>query len=98
MKYKRKPLFVEAQEYKIGMEDAFRCNDMVGIYCTKKYCILPIDKAKYIDSLKCRYRVPIIKSKSSDYYIYEGDYIVTRDGEKYPMNKDAFESQYEPVE
>lgn len=94
-RYRKKPIVVDAEIYKPGMEDGYKCLDVPGIYCTRDYCILP-NRNK--SSEGCKYCVPIIKTLEGDHEIKPGDYIITGiKGERYPCKPDIFEETYEHV-
>ena len=84
MKYRKKPIIVDAVPYIKGLEDGFKC-------CVKEWnCYNPCDKCPdykpYIKTLEGRMTI------SEDYYIITGI-----KGERYPIKKDIFELTYEVV-
>jgi hypothetical protein len=95
-KYRKKPIIVEAEVYKPGMEDGWHCSlhgcenlDQCDIICGSKL------KRNY----SCAYFVPYIQTLEGGLNISKGDYIVTGiKGEKYPCKPDIFMNTYEKVE
>lgn len=95
-RYRKRPIVIEAEIYKPGMEDGWKCLDVPGVYCTRDCCILP-NRNKASDG--CQYSVPIIKTLEGEHIVSDGDYIITGiHGEKYPCKPDIFEKTYEKVE
>jgi len=90
MKYRKKPVIIEAETYREGMEDGYVCylldGKFVGYFNKKKS--LP----------KCN-RIPAIKTLEGFHEISKGDYIITGvKGERYPCKSDIFKMTYEKVE
>lgn len=89
-KYRKKPVEVEAEVYKPGMEDGYACYTLGGRglgYVDKNG---PLPKVK---------RIPAIKTLEGWHEITPGDYIITGiKGERYPCKPDIFEQTYEKVE
>lgn len=89
-KYRKKPVVVEAEVYKEGMEDGYACYEIFGEF------IGYFDKR---GSLPRANRVPAIKTLEGWHEISEGDYIITGvKGERYPCKPDIFAMTYEKVE
>lgn len=89
-KYRKKPVVIEAELYKPGMEDGFNCYELGGGYIGyyPKDGRLP----------RCK-RVPAIFTLEGVHEITEGDWIITGvKGERYPCKPDIFEMTYEKVE
>lgn len=87
MKYRKKPVIIEAEVYHIGMEDGF---DPCG------HCPFPIGEDPECN--ECGNRRPFIRSLEGKLYISSGDYIITGvNGERYPCKPDIFKKTYEPV-
>jgi len=90
-KFRKKPVVVEAEVYKEGMEDGFvyyAIGGEIGDYFDKNVKCFPKTP-----------RVPVIKTLEGVLQISKGDYIVTGiKGEKYPCKSDIFEATYELVE
>lgn len=84
-KYRKKPIVVEAELFKLGMEDGFK--DSIGRLGEG---IRGVQKVKK----------PYIKTLEGEYFVEEGKhYIVTGvRGERYPVEKEIFEETYELVE
>ena len=94
-KYRKKPVVIEAELYKEGMEDGFSCIPFVmtcefksnGMHFQCHECTLDIKKKPFIASLE------------GNMYIDDGDWIITGiQGERYPIKHDSFEETYEWVE
>lgn len=88
-KYRKKPIIVEAEIYKPGMEDGFDCG-----YET---CVADDD---YIGNCaECGHGKPYIQTLEGRHFISVGDYIITGiKGERYLCKPNIFEATYEPVE
>jgi len=89
-KFRKKPVVIEAEQYKPGMEDGYACytigGQFVGYY--DKNGALP----------KTR-RIPAIKTLEGFHEISDGDFIITGiKGERYPCKPDIFHITYELVE
>lgn len=84
MKYRKKPVVIEAEVYKQGMEDGWV---ITGQYFDK-YLEIPIPS----------FAKPAIKTLEGFHEITPGDYIITGvKGERYPCKPDIFEMTYELV-
>jgi DNA-directed RNA polymerase subunit RPC12/RpoP len=107
-KYRKKPIVVEAEVYKEGMEDGF--DYIVKPYDSKGGTERVITQYEY-DALKYYqllpnqevgyqlYKKPYIQTLEGNHYISKGDYIITGvAGERYPCKPDIFEATYEPLE
>lgn len=87
MKYRKKPIEVEAEPYKAGMEDGFE-----KVYHDD--CSLCQDTCK-----GCKHYKPYMNTRQGKIYIKHGDMIITQqDGERYPCNPINFEQSYEPID
>jgi hypothetical protein len=85
MKFRKKPIVIDAVKYEFGMEDGFVLN---GVYYDKSG-VVPRSMA----------RKPAIKTLEGFHEIGEYDYIITGiAGERYPIKPDIFEKTYEKVE
>jgi len=96
-KYRKKPVIVEAEIYKPGMEDGFDCSHGIVSHgnCLGENCVHWKENGKE----NCLYRQPYIRTLEGKHYISEGDYIITGvKGERYPCKPDVFKMTYEPVE
>lgn len=95
-RYRKKPIEIEAEIYKKGLEDGFSCIPFVNL------CAWKDEKGNYKQCKKCKLDIkkkPFIKTLEGDHYINEGDYIITGiQGERYPCKPDIFEQTYEKVE
>lgn len=90
MKYRKKPVVIEAEVYKPGMED--------GIWCQRyrKDCD-EVDTSVDSDCDKCK-SIPYIDTLEGPHMISPGDYIITGvEGERYPCKPDIFKQTYELV-
>lgn len=89
MKYRKKPVVVEAEIYHKGLEDGcFPC----GHCPTEKW------EAGDDDCPSCFHGRPFINTLEGKMFISLGDYIITGvNGERYPCKPDIFLKTYEPV-
>ena len=95
-KYRKKPVVIEAELYKDGIEDGFSCIPFVS------ECKWADEKGYYKQCQKCKLNIPkkpyIVTCDGHD-YIDGGDWIITDiNGIRYPMKPDIFEETYELVE
>lgn len=99
-KWRKKPVIIDAEVYREGMEDGFeqhcvhiqKCLDKSAENCEGVKCAECEVEAEWI--LK-----PYIQTLEGKHYITEGDYIVTGiRGERYPCKSDIFLETYESVE
>ncbi|HBF2708922.1 TPA: hypothetical protein KO123_002315 [Clostridioides difficile] len=89
MKYRKKPIIIDAKPYKEGLEDGFKC--------IRDNCIYKNQQLNKCSG--CKLYKPYIKTLEGDHYILETDFIITGvKGERYPCKKDIFEMTYERVE
>ena len=89
IKWRKKPIIVEAKVYEKGLEDGFaRCGSVTcGEY-------------RWFDRecSNCEYGRPYIDTLEGRHYISTGDYIITGvRGERYPCKPDIFHMTYEKV-
>jgi hypothetical protein len=83
-KYRKKPVEVEAELYRPGLEDGFK-DALVSI----GHGVRGVKKEKR----------PFIHTLEGDHIISPGDYIITGvEGERYPCKPGIFEKTYEKVE
>ena len=88
MKYRKKPVIIEAEVYRPGMEDGFEKDRSSGM------CSLCQDSCR-----GCGHYKPYINTLEGKHYISAGDYIITGvKGERYPCKPDIFALTYEPAE
>jgi len=90
-KYMKKPIPVEAEVYRLGIEDGF---DTIGVAVTSG-----LNQHTY-EHPKCSAfkGIPYIQTLEGKHYISEGDIIITGvRGERYPCKKDIFLETYEEV-
>jgi hypothetical protein len=86
VKYRKKPIVIEAERYEKGMEDGFL------LLCDNIVVGSNDPRAKAFES------VPVIQTLEGPHQISPGDYIITGiKGERYPCKPDIFELTYEPV-
>lgn len=98
MKYRKKPVVIDAEVYREGLEDGFECCtwDNEEGFISHGECNPTCSGDK---SGKCGYKHPYINTLEGKHYITEGDYIITGiKGERYPCKPDIFEMTYEPAE
>ncbi len=94
-KYRKKPVVVEAELYRPGIEDgfdpikpdnAFNCDLIIAWRGTAK-----LELGDFY--------IPYIFTLEGKHYIMPGDYIITGiQGERYPCKPDIFTATYELVE
>ena len=91
-KYRKKPIVVEAELYKIGMENGFdRCDSVT--------CQIDRNFGWECSTCKLELGRPYLNTRQGKVYISKGDMIITQsDGEKYPCNPINFEQTYELIE
>lgn len=86
-KYRKKPVVIEAEQYKPGMEDGFEKVHHKDCFCCQDSCKGCIHYKPYINTLEGRM------------YISENDFIITGiKGERYPCKPDIFHATYDLVE
>ena len=97
MKYRKKPVVVEAEQF-----FASKLPWPVGVL--PKW-VDPMGKAHYGEDAICDESVVhidyscVIQTLEGEYIVSDGDWIITGiKGEKYPCKPDIFEATYEPVE
>ncbi|EOO11328.1 hypothetical protein [Bacillus cereus] len=92
-KYRKKPIVIEAELYRAGLEDGFEFYGIGGNYI----CYMTNEEMKTSPYPKAN-RVPVIETLEGRMKVSNGDYIVTGiNGEKYPCKPDIFEKTYELV-
>lgn len=90
MKYRKKPVVIEAEVYQEGMEDGYACYELSGKF------IGYFDKNGGIPKTN---RVPAIRTLEGWHEITKGDYIIIGvKGERYPCKPDIFQMTYELAE
>ena len=91
-KYRKKPVVIEAEQYKEGMEDGFEERYIDHNYPNQTFGIQASVKDTAV-------QVPYIKTLEGKLLITKGDWIITGiPGERYPIKPDIFEETYELVE
>ncbi len=93
MKFRKKPIIIDAEPYHEGLEDGFNYYKITGEFL----CYLPKDAKTHPRAN----RRPVITTLEGNHEIttHPPDYIVTGvKGERYPVKKDIFELTYEKVE
>ena len=111
MKYRKKPVIVDAEPYKEGLEDKWilyfsgNYGEYEKVFKTKEECLeySRNDKGntEYQEDFDFIYEdpVPCIMTLEGRMDIKKTDYIITGvKGERYPCKKDIFEETYELVE
>lgn len=92
MKFRKKPVVIEAEQYEPGLEDGFETMYIDPSDPTKAWGIPTTDKDIEI-------QIPYIETLEGRHLISNGDWIITGvKGERYPCKPDIFEMTYEPVE
>lgn len=93
-RYRKKPIIVEAEKYREGLEDGFDTVDI--IMCEGQE--LNLEELEYFDTDYGK-KYPYIKTPEGKHYIHKGSYIITGIfGERYPCKPDVFEATYEKVD
>lgn len=92
-KYRKKPVVIDAEIYREGLEDYFKYHiSMFGLF-TKEECIASGFTPDFEKD-----KIPFIKTLEGEHMVSDGDYIVTGiKGERYPCKPDIFEETYELV-
>ena len=92
-KYRKKPVIVDAEVYREGLEDGFEFYTIGGEFIT--YYTKEQMKSGYPKAA----RYPVIETLEGRMKISQGDYIITGvNGERYPCKPDIFHKTYELVE
>jgi len=93
-KYRKKPVVIEAEVFKLGMEDGYQTSD--SLFCAYS------DEQRESHPLSepiIRMCIPAIRTLEGWHIVSEGDYIITGiKGERYPCKPDIFELTYDKVE
>ena len=83
MKFRKKPVIIDAEQYRPGLEDGF---DNLTIHEN--------GLVEFGEGI-----TPFINTLEGKHYITEGDWIITGvKGERYPIKNEIFLLTYEPVE
>ena len=91
MKYRNKPIVIEAEQYKEGMEDGFEERYIDHNHPNRTFGIKVSEKDTPV-------QVPFIETLEGRHLITKGDWIITRiQGERYPIKPNIFEETYEIV-
>ena len=90
-KYRKKPVVIEAEAYRRGLEDGFEYADQLEF---------PVTDGMYEASIVDGVRLyPYIDTAEGRHYISAGDYIITGiENERYPCKPQIFAKTYELVE
>ena len=92
MKFRKKPVVIDAVQYRNGMEDGFEERYIDHNHPNRTFGIRASDMDTPI-------KVPYIKTLEGRLLITTGDWIIIGvKGERYPIKPDIFEETYEPVE
>lgn len=111
MKYRKKPVIIDAEPYRKGLEDGILVivENMQGEELSNNAIFRNDEKMTAFERLKnfsCRYEKemiikevkPFIDTLEGKHYINETDMIITGvKGERYPCKKDIFDMTYEIV-
>ncbi|BCV23321.1 PGDYG domain-containing protein [Gelria sp. Kuro-4] len=93
-KYRKKPVVIDAEVYRPGLEDGFACVDKG---CPFMGAVSP--NVKWGMCTDCERNQPYVMTLEGPLFISPGDYIITGvKGERYPCKPDVFEATYESVE
>ena len=91
-KYRKKPVVIEAEQYKEGMEDGFEERYIDHNHPNRTFGIKVSEKDTPI-------QVPYINTLEGKLLITNGDWVITGiQGERYPIKTDIFEETYELAE
>jgi len=91
-KYRKKPVVIEAELYKEGVEDGFEVRYTHQLNPGQSYGIQTSEEDVAV-------HVPYIYTLEGRLLISNGDWIITGvKGERYPIKPDIFEDTYELVE
>jgi hypothetical protein len=97
MKYRKKPIVVDAEVYKPGMEDGYisRCTwyeePREWNECKSCFSLKECQRDYFVE-------IPYIETLEGKMLITRGDYIITGvKGERYPCKPDIFHMTYELV-
>ena len=90
-KFRKKPVVVEAEIYRLGLEDGF---DTIG-----EAIVSGLKNSGYQHPECAKFKgVPFIQTLEGKHYISEGDWIITGvEDEKYPCKDHIFAKTYESV-
>lgn len=93
-KYRKRPIVIEAEKYREGLEDGFDTVDIIKHEGQE----LNLDELECFDTDFGK-KYPYIRTLEGKHYIYKGSYIITGiAGERYPCKPDIFKATYEKVE
>lgn len=100
MKYRKIPVEVEADIYKLGMEDGFCFENYITPDKVEHLVWFPLHIAEPNNVLDKIYQnkrcYPYIKTLEGNRFITDGDYIITGiKGERYPCKANIFKETYE---
>jgi len=92
MKFRKKPVVIEAEQYKEGMEDGFEERFTHHLNPGQSYGIQTSEEDVAV-------QVPYIETLEGRHLITKGDWIITGiQGERYPCKPDIFNETYDAVE
>lgn len=92
-RYRKKPVIIEAEKFKSGLEDGFDIVDIIKLEGQN----LNLDELEYFDTDYGK-KYPYIRTLEGKHYVHKGSYIITGvKGERYPCKADIFEMTYEKV-
>lgn len=102
MKYRKKPVVIDAELYHIGLEDGWTFIEELdkGIDTTNLIKAMAFEVTS-LQSERFRNRIvaPFINTLEGRHYISKDDYIITGvNGERYPCKNDIFHLSYERVD
>jgi hypothetical protein len=101
-KFRKKPIVIEAEVYRPGMEDGITAPSPYNAMDYTGYGLESFKRhTPHWNTPEYLYEwfKPFIKTLEGKMYISKGDYIITGiAGERYPCKPDIFEASYEAVE
>lgn len=93
-KYRKKPVVVEAEQWREGLEDGWFVFEEGGT----KYGVFYLENDDIKPEIHTK-NIPAIKTLEGWMNISDGDYIITGiQGERYPCKPDIFEATYDFVD
>lgn len=90
MKFRKKPVVIDAVQYTPGLEDGYACYEIGGRFIGYYDKNTPLPRVR---------RVPAIKTLEGFHEISAGDWIITGvAGERYPCKPEIFAQTYEAAD
>ena len=89
MKFRKKPVIIEAEIYYKGLEDGWESEDKLPIEYNPMFAVSKVTGVRLY---------PYIETLEGKHFISKGDYIITGiKGERYPCKPDIFKLTYDEV-